>query len=102
MAKGTKDRAVVIEVLYPSGRASLLFGWTTDEATANVITLRKMQMCMYYPSGGVPGLASAGPPNGSTVGKATDEAVIRHSERSSIALVMTASAAAVKAWEKYA
>jgi len=70
------QRTPIILCAGANGRA-LLFGWVDKYPTAgDPVELHSARMCLYYPSGGTLGLASAGPPDGSRV----SAAVIRTTE----------------------
>lgn len=66
-----------------------------DREKTATLTVQDCQMCIYWPEGGVVGLAADGPPEGSRVTKAAPSITLHD-----IHAVMEASPEAVESWQR--
>lgn len=90
--KGNKMHAVIT-----TDKRGVFFGEIdeADREKTDTMTVKDCQMCVYWASGGVVGLASDGPPKGSRITKAAPSITLHD-----IHSVMEASPEAVKAWQR--
>lgn len=92
MAKKQTERAVVVTTAH----RGVFVGYTTDAADADVITLRRARMVVYYDSScrGVLGVGSRGVGSGSRVSPAVPSITLR-----AVTAVWDATEQAAAAWE---
>lgn len=93
MTKKSKTRPVVVTTAH----RGVFVGYTADPPCAEIVTLERGRMIVYWPPEvhGVLGLAVRGPVEGSRVSPAVKSIALRN-----VTAIIEASPAAAKQWEK--